>query len=262
MTKVFSVIRKLALLTLPLFVVACNADEVSSDNSSSAAVSEQSIDKAALIERFSALNLQVSDIVPADIPGLIEVHTQGGILYASPDGQYFIAGTLYHLDEQGRYEDVQAVRQAPINAQKIAEFRDQMIEYKADNEKYVVTVFTDITCGYCVRLHSQMQQYNDLGITVHYLAFPRQGSTGPVADDMAAIWCADDKQAALDAAKTKREVPEPSGDMAQCKQQVKNQHDLGVALGMSGTPAIFLPNGKMIGGYLPPERLLQELESI
>jgi len=80
----------------------------------------------------------------------------------------------------------------PINAEKIAQFRDSMIEYKADNEKYAVTVFTDITCGYCVRLHQEMKEYNKRGITVRYLAFPRQGPSGQVADNMAKIWCAAD----------------------------------------------------------------------
>ncbi len=259
--KLSTVIRRLALFSLPLFVAACNAEETTAP-SSKAATAEQSFDKAQLTQRFSGMGLQIIDITAADIPGLLEVKTNGGILFSSLDGQYFIAGTLYQLDAQGHYEDVLAKRQAPMNAKKLAELSDQTIEYKADKEKYVVTVFTDITCGYCVRLHSQMKQYNDLGITVRYMAFPRQGATGPVADNMAAIWCADDKKAALDTAKTKRQVPEPSANIEQCKQLVKHHHDLGQQLGITGTPAIFLPNGKMIGGYLPPEQLLKELQKI
>ncbi len=258
--KLFTVFRRLALFSLPLLVAACNAEETNNAASSPAVQAGQHFDKAALSKRFGGMGLQILDIVPADIPGLVEVKTNGGILFSSLDGQYFIAGTLYQLDDQGRYEDVLAARQAPENAKKLAELSDQAIEYKAANEKYVVTVFTDITCGYCVRLHSQMQQYNDLGITIRYLAFPRQGGTGPVADNMAAIWCATDKKAALDAAKAQRKVPEPSGNIEQCKQLVEHHHELGQQLGISGTPAMFLPNGKMIGGYLPPDQLLNELQ--
>ncbi|CSI27176.1 thiol:disulfide interchange protein DsbC [Vibrio cholerae] len=82
-----------------------------------------------------------------------------------------------------------------------------MIEFKAPNEKYAITVFTDITCGYCVRLHSQIKEYNDLGITVRYLAYPRQGPQGQVADQMAAIWCSNDPKAAMHDAKVNRKRP-------------------------------------------------------
>ncbi|WP_438878586.1 thioredoxin fold domain-containing protein, partial [Bacillus cereus group sp. Bce005] len=84
----------------------------------------------------------------------------------------------------GSYVDVLAKRQAPINAQKLQQVASSTIEFKAPQERYIVSVFTDTTCGYCVRLHSQIKDYNDLGITIRYLAFPRQGVAGPVADQM------------------------------------------------------------------------------
>lgn len=82
---------------------------------------EVKIDKEQLQQRFAKLGLQVTDAVPADIDGLVEVQTSGGVLFASPNGDYFLAGTLYKLDENGQYEDVLAKRQAPINAAKIEE---------------------------------------------------------------------------------------------------------------------------------------------
>ena len=244
-----SVLRRMTLLTLPLLVAA-----------QAVSAAEVKFDKAQLEERFGKLGLEVKQVVPAEIDGLVEVQTSGGILFASPNGDYFLAGTLYKLDGNGQYEDVLAKRQAPINAAKIETFKDSMIEFKAKDEKYVITVFTDITCGYCVRLHSQMKDYNDLGITIRYMAYPRQGATGSVADQMATIWGSDDPQAAMHNGKVKREFPEKSKDFAKYQEIIKEHYALGRELGISGTPAIFLPNGEMVGGYLPPEQMLQRLQ--
>lgn len=185
-----SVLRRLPLLVLPLMITACNASEAKVEQTSTAVevAPAQAIDTAALTKRFEKIGIKVEKIVPSDIDGLLEIQTNSGIIFSSPEGDHFLAGTLYSLDDNGKFSDVLAERQAPLNAEKVAAMSDTVIEYKADNEKYVVTVFTDITCGYCVRLHSQMQGYNDLGITVRYMAYPRQGATGQVADQMAAIW--------------------------------------------------------------------------
>lgn len=246
-----SVLRRMTLLTLPLLLAT-----------QSVSAGETKFDKEQLEEHFAKLGLEVKDIVPADIDGLVEVQTSGGILFASPTGEYFITGTLYKLDASGKYEDVLAKRQAPINAAKIEAFKDSMIEFKAKDEKYVITVFTDITCGYCVRLHSQMKDYNDLGITIRYLAFPRHGATGSTADQMAAIWGAKDPQTAMHNGKVRREFPERGEDFAKYQELIKQHYALGKELGISGTPAIFLPNGEMVGGYLPPEQMLLRLHQV
>ncbi|MGR5530060.1 bifunctional protein-disulfide isomerase/oxidoreductase DsbC [Vibrio alfacsensis] len=259
-----SVLRRLTLLTLPFFVAACRVEEgqakAETPAQQVAPAAKQNFDEEALKAKFSKLGLSILDIQPSDVVGLLELQTNGGVLFASNDGNHFIAGTLYSVDENGGYKDVIAERQAPLNAKKIAEFSDSAIEYKAENEKYVVTLFTDITCGYCVRLHSQMQGYNDLGITVRYLAYPRQGATGPAAEQMATIWCAEDPKAAMHNAKVERTFDNPVKDLNQCKETIKAHYNLGRELGISGTPAIFLPNGELVGGYLPPSELLKRLE--
>ncbi|MGF1752447.1 thioredoxin fold domain-containing protein [Vibrio makurazakiensis] len=274
-----SVLRRLPLLTLPLLLAACNgAEETTTTETAKAAenapaVTEQAndtqadatatssdFDLQALTTRFEKIGIKIVKIIPSDIDGLLEIQTNSGVIFSSKTGEHFIAGTLYSLDENGKFSDILAERQAPLNAQKIAAFSDQSIEYKADDEKYVVTVFTDITCGYCVRLHSQMEGYNALGITVRYLAYPRQGATGSVAKQMATIWAADDKQAAMHDAKVNRSFPTPSADMTTFEKQVSDQYQLGRELGINGTPAIFLPSGELVSGYVPPAQLLQRLE--
>ncbi|MFA0085163.1 thiol:disulfide interchange protein [Vibrio sp. 10N.286.49.C2] len=255
-----SVMRCLTLLSLPFFVTACGAEEAKPAPTPVEVATVQA-DEAAITSRFAKIGIDVLEIVPSDVAGLMEVRTEGGVLFTTPSGDHFIAGTLYALDKDGNYKDIVAERQAPLNAKKIAQYRDSMIEYKADNEKYAVTVFTDITCGYCVRLHSQIEGYNDLGITVRYLAYPREGVNGQVAENMAKIWCAEDPKTAMHDAKVNRKQPTFDGDLAQCKATIAKHYNLGRELGISGTPAIFLPNGEMVGGYLPPADLLKRLES-
>lgn len=257
-----SVLRRLPLLALPLMITACNASEAKVEQTSTAAevAPAQAIDTAALTKRFEKIGIKVDKIVPSDIDGLLEIQTNSGIIFSSPKGDHFLAGTLYSLDENGKFSDVLAERQAPLNAEKVAALSDTVIEYKADNEKHVVTVFTDITCGYCVRLHSQMQGYNDLGITVRYMAYPRQGATGQVADQMAAIWASEDPKSAMHNAKVERQMPASGKDLAEQKQIIAKQYQLGRELGINGTPAIVLESGELVSGYLPPAQLLQRLE--
>lgn len=217
---------------------------------------------AVLQEKFKPLGVQVLDAQPSEIKGLLEVNTTGGIIYTTQNGEYFIAGTLYHLDDKGSVTDVLAKKQAPINAKKIDALADDMIVYKAPNEKYVITVFTDISCGYCVKLHNDLPKLNELGITVRYLAFPRQGAAGEVADKMAAIWCDKNPADALHNAKTNKAIPAQNANFAQCQKKIQDQYHLGRELGVSGTPAIFTSKGEMIAGYLPAPQLLERLKAL
>jgi thiol:disulfide interchange protein DsbC len=120
----------------------------------------------------------------------------------------------------------------------------------------VITVFTDITCGYCHKLHQQMKEYNDLGITVRYLAFPRQGLASQAEKDMKSIWCTADKAKAFDAA-MKGDAISP----ATCKTDISKHYELGVQFGIQGTPAIILENGMMIPGYQGPKEMAAMLDA-
>ena len=135
-------------------------------------------------------------------------------------------------------------------------FEKDMLVYKAKNEKHVITVFTDVDCGYCRKLHNQMSEYNDLGITVRYLAYPRAGIPSANADEMQAVWCAKDPLQAMTDAKAGKNIK-----AASCDIDISKQYRLGMSFGINGTPAMILEDGTMIPGYQPPENLLQTIES-
>jgi len=118
-------------------------------------------------------------------------------------------------------------------------------------------VFTDIDCGYCRKLHAQVDEYNKQGIAIHYLSFPRAGIGSRSYEKAVAVWCADDQQTALTQAKLGTE-PDP----LQCENPVAEQYQLGIDLGVTGTPALLTSSGQLIPGYVPPEQLRDRLDRL
>lgn len=212
----------------------------------------------AITKQLANYDIVVTEVQPTPIDGIFEVVTESGILYTNHDASYFLYGKLFAA-EKGELVDLTAKTQAKKNLAlfNAADVEKELIVYPAKNEKHVINVFTDTTCGYCVRLHSQMKQYNDLGITVRYLAFPRGGQQSSNLGQMSAIWCADDKQMAMDLAKGKGFKQ----DNSQCMNVIQKHYTLGSQIGISGTPAILLEDGELISGYVPPSQLLQRLNT-
>ncbi len=207
---------------------------------------------AAIIQSLTKLGVSISDIQPSPLSGVSTVLTDNGVLYVTDDGKQMIQGPLYDISGK-----------TPVNVtfqtldKKVEALAPQMIVYKAPKEQHVVTVFTDITCGYCHKLHQQISDYNALGITVRYLAFPREGLQGDVAKAMKNIWCAKDRNAAFDAAMAGK-----TPVAASCNVDIGKQYQLGLLYGIQGTPAILTKNGVMIPGYQGPNELKQYLDRI
>ena len=198
------------------------------------------------LQALGAKNIEVKD---SPVKGLKTAVTDQGILYVSENGQYVLQGKMYELTNKGPVDVA-----GKLLADKVNALKNEMIIYPAKNEKYVVTVFMDITCHYCHILHQQVKEYNDLGITVRYLAFPRAGMN-ETARQMEAIWTAKDPVFALNEAE-KGNLPKE----LKAPNIVKRHYDLGVQLGVQGTPSIVTSTGELIGGYLKPKDLLAALK--
>lgn len=202
-------------------------------------------DDAAIKQTLARLGVQSTEIQPSPISGMKTVLTNSGVLYVTEDGKHMIQGPLYDVSGAQPINTTNSMLMTHLNA-----LEKEMIVYKAANEKHVITVFTDITCGYCHKLHEQMADYNALGITVRYLAFPRQGMQSEAADNMKAIWCAKDRNKAFDDAMAGKGVK-----AASCDIDIADQYALGVQFGVSGTPAIVLSNGYVVPGYQGPQEM-------
>lgn len=200
--------------------------------------------------------LQIVDIKPAAVPGLHSVRVAGGpTLYATPDGKHFIAGELYQVTDTELVNLTEQER-AGERKQLLATIpQDQTINFSPKETKGTVFVFTDVDCFYCQKLHHGMDKMNELGIEVRYLAYPRAGIGSPSYKKVASAWCADNKQEAMNKLKNREEIP-----LNVCESNpVAQQFALGEQMGVNGTPAIFLADGTLIPGYVPPEELAKRL---
>jgi len=219
-------------------------------------------EKKALKLKFSALlGLEISQIKASPLNDIVEVFTNQGLFYASKDGNYLFHGKLFGINKS--VVDLTEASLASIRLDGMKKFNKNMVVFPAKNEKHVITVFTDITCGYCRKLHNQMDEYNKKGITVRYLAYPRSGLKNALGEltanfkNMRSVWCNEDPKKAMSAAFSGGSVP-----YRICDMNVAEQFDFGRQVGVNGTPAIMLENGMMLPGYRDPASMLQVVESL
>lgn len=214
-------------------------------------------DENAIEERVRALVPEIETLAIAEtpVPGVMEVQLNNEILYMSEDGRYLMQGRLVDLETQ---TDLTDAAKSVLRREKIAELEEtDMVSFGPEDADYELMVFTDTDCGYCRRLHEQIEDYVDAGIRINYLAFPRAGVGSETYETMVSVWCADDRQEAMSTAKAGSQ-PEP----AQCDNPVEEQYQLGRSLGVTGTPSMITPNGEMIPGYVPPQQLRQRLDGL
>jgi thiol:disulfide interchange protein DsbC len=199
--------------------------------------------------------VKIDAIEAAPLPGFRQVIVGSQIVYVSDDGKYMLQGTLY--DTQNKH-DLTSTRLAIEHKRKVdAVPVSKRVVFAPAKPKYKITVFTDLDCGYCRKLHSQITEYNKLGIEVDYLFFPRTGLNSPSYDKAVSVWCAKDRNAAFTAAKAGK-TPTP----AKCDNPVADEYRLGAQVGVDGTPTVFAPDGTRIGGYLSPTEMLAKLENL
>ena len=177
-------------------------------------------------------------------------------IYASKNGEFFFYGELYAVNGntlQNTTKDEINLKRKSILDEALP--KDDFISFKSQNEKYRVTIFTDVDCGYCRKFHSEIKDFNDLGITVNYVAFPRSGLDSISYNKIVTAWCSEDPKSTLTKMKQGKDV-----QLSLCQDHPVETHFLlGQKIGITGTPAIIKSDGELLPGYLPPEELLNRL---
>ena len=198
-------------------------------------------------------NIPVVSVKSAQLSGMYEVELGSGeVVYSDAKGEYFLIGQLYQLSDDKGFVNL---TEDKLNAQRSMQLKtipdSEKVIFKAEgDEKASVYVFTDVDCPYCRKLHSEVPKLQAMGISVEYLAFPRQGPDSPTFKKMTNIWCAEDKVKAMTLSKQGKSLAEN-----ECSNPVLAQYALGQKVGVTGTPAIVTADGKLIPGYMPAERL-------
>ncbi len=199
--------------------------------------------------------IHVSSVSSTPIGNIYEVVIGTNVIYTTANGRFIIKGDLIDMQEKENLsQEVRSLARANL-LQAIPE--DEYIEFASENSKDTIYVFTDVDCGYCRELHNDIPELNNNQITVRYLAFPRDGINSPTYQRMMDIWCAEDRSQALTDAKNG--MPAIVKTKENCESPVNSQYALGREMGMMGTPAIFLENGRSLPGYMRPDELLREL---
>jgi len=198
----------------------------------------------------AALNGEKPDSVnPTVIPGLYEVVMGSQVIYLSEDGRFVVQGDMLDLSSR---DNLTENRRDELRTKAIAAINENnMIVFAPEGPiRHTVTVFTDIDCGYCRKMHSQISAYNKEGIKIRYLMFPREGIGSESFNKAVAVWCADNRQDAMTKAKRGETI-----DRKTCDNPIQAQFELGQKLGVRGTPSLILESGEMIPGYVPPTQL-------
>ncbi|MFT5662803.1 MAG: thiol:disulfide interchange protein DsbC [Gammaproteobacteria bacterium] len=251
-------IKKLFLIPFLSVLVISNfalAQSVDSDNSSEAK-------KLQLLELTRLLKLRlgtdnIEEPTETGIQGVYETRFGDKFAYLIENGRYVFIGDL--IDLESAHNITETSRRGLI-IDKIAEIpsSDMVVFPAVSNEKTILNVFTDVSCGYCKKLHEEVHFLQEAGITVRYLPYPRGGDRGPGYAGLKQVWCSDDRQLAMSIAKGTERGELGSADCA-AASMVDRGFALGNTLGVAGTPSLFTSDGENINGYMPHERLISKL---
>ncbi len=204
--------------------------------------------------------LVIDSIEKSPIEGLYSVAlSDGSVLQATADGKFFVYGDLYQINgdslvNQSEFKRNSKRREilASLNEEDMVIFAPKEGEIKA-----TITVFTDVDCTFCRRLHQEVPELNRMGVAVHYLAYPRMGIREPhtpAYNKLVSAWCADNPKIALTQAKAGQEI-----EAKQCENPIDQQFAMGEAMGVTGTPAILYEDGRLSAGYKTAAQFAQIL---
>jgi thiol:disulfide interchange protein DsbC len=194
------------------------------------------------------------ELRPSPVPGLYEMMRGTDVAYVTEDGKYVLDGDLYDLKSN---DNLTESRRRDVRLKMLAGVPEsEMVVFSPRDPKHTITVFTDVDCSYCRKLHSQIGEYNRLGMRVRYLFYPRTGPDSESWEKAVEVWCSPKRNEALTRAKRGEDLK-----VKACgNSPVERHYELGQAFSIRGTPAIILDNGELLPGYVPPEMLAKALE--
>lgn len=262
----FSIVSFLAFLTATMLSASCLAETTADTTAETTADPEgktpaeagEALSRAELEETVKELLNPLGQITyfgESAIAGLVEIDLDGATFYISKDGRYLIPGQIYELRGTGPaslVEERKAVQRkellASIDPSDYVAFRPER------TDPTVLTIFTDVDCTYCRKLHQEIDDFLARGFEVRYLAYPRAGIGSEVYVKMVSAWCSRDRNTAITALKNGDDIP-----VRECANTIADQYRWGQRVGVTGTPTIILPDGRVVPGYIEAAKLAEEL---
>ena len=264
MHQYFKVLSSVALVSL-LGMGSASAVEKERDVSDASVV----VDAALPIEKIPApIKDVLAKILPADVPysvfsspvsGFYQVVIGMRVVFISDDGKYMINGALIDINSR---ENITETASAAVRIKMLKDIPESsMIIFEGNKDGALygrnISIFTDVDCPYCKKLHREVPQLSEAGITIRYLAYPRNGTQTSTYQDMVSIWCAKDQKAALEQALE-------SGNSAQvaskCNHPVQDHMMYAGMFEVRWTPFMIFDNGQAIPGYAPAVEIINEMK--
>ncbi len=199
-------------------------------------------------------NVSPDSVQETPIKGLYEVLIGPRVYYFSPDARYLMAANIIDLKSGVNLTKPRLYKARQTALEQIGE--ENMIIFSPEKPEYTLTAFTDVDCVYCRKMHSQIKEYNKLGIAIRYLFFPRAGIGSGSHKIAVSIWCDKDRKATFTKAKAGEKIADKS-----CDNPIEDHIKLVRQMELRGTPALLLPSGELIESYIPPAELLKLLRS-
>ena len=209
------------------------------------------------ISKILPTGLPINFIEESSMPDFYVVNVANNqILYVSKDFKFVLAGEVIALND-GKITSLNDVYENKFIKNIISSIKpNESIDFISSNERFKLKIFTDVSCSYCRLLHSEIDQYLSNGITINYLAFPRDGLDSEVYKDMVSVWCSLDPKESLNKLKKGGNI-----ESKNCKNPVEEHFRKGSLIGITGTPTIILEDGTKFSGYIPANELIKILES-
>jgi thiol:disulfide interchange protein DsbC len=243
-----SMFKTLAILLLGLGTLSCGAFAETAD---------QPTDPRVALVKLLPAGSKVEDLRPSPIPGIYEFSQGADVSYLTADGKFFLDGNVYDMATRENLTEELRTKARVALIKAVPE--SEMLIFSPKNPVYTITVFTDVDCGYCRKLHSEMAELNRLGVRVRYMFYPRTGPNTESWRKAEAVWCAADRNDALTRAKAGGAVDTSKS----CgPNPVAREYALGQSLGVRGTPAIVTESGDYINGYMPPHDLVEQIKEL
>jgi thiol:disulfide interchange protein DsbC len=230
-------------LIAPSLILACLA--------AGAAHASEAVIRKGVQARFP--ELVVESVQKTPFGGIYEVVVGGRVIYTDEKVSYIFIGNL--IDARGPAErDLTRERNAQLAVQSLKKASDNAIKRVRGNGKRVIYTFEDPNCGYCKQLQKELVKVND--VTIYTFLWPILSQDS--VDKSRAIWCAKDRAKAWDDYMLRGAAVQGDG---KCDAPIDRNMELAQRFGIRGTPAIFLADGRMLGGYLPAAELEQAMNA-
>ena len=206
------------------------------------------------LEKIIPARMQISSIEQTPMEGVYEVRAGNENLFVYSQGEFIMIGEVFDTDRRVSWAQERREKERAVGIKDLDAMPESNMIIMGDPEgSRYVTVFTDTDCGWCQKFHQDIPALQAGGLKVRYMMWPRAGLESESYREAVSVWCAEDQGEAMTIAKNRQKV-EPK----QCDNPVEEHYELGFRLGVQGTPFIMLDNGKVLGGYVPPDKLLSE----